>query len=82
MSLRIYLTKKGGKSHRLTMGETIHVIANRHMRLPDGEADLDAEVTLRWTRPRKRTSKCKGCGCEIAKGEGSCGECACEDDGV
>jgi hypothetical protein len=59
---------------------TVREIADRFMRQPDGEADLDVEVTLHWTRPRKRTSKCKGCGCEIVYGENICGECACEDD--
>lgn len=72
MSLAIILTKKDGKSHRLTGNMTVREVADRFMRQPDGKADLDAEVTLHWTRPRARTSKCEGCSCEIAHGEKVC----------
>ncbi len=50
MSLGIVLTKKGGKSYKLTGNMTVREIVERWMRQPDGEADLGVEVTLRWTR--------------------------------
>lgn len=83
MSIRLVLYNKDGKAYKLKGDETVNDLARRFMRcLPDGDVDYDASITLRWTQPAEPTSKCKDCGCEVAKGLQLCGECACEDDGI